>query len=117
MRILDCILSKEKGTTPETAVWLDRRHIPFFMQIPETYCVVVPKQYVGDAPFGIDQIYRYGLQNKYKKGPVYFIECPFSNLPDEFWVRKVVMAFTVYEFIPTGDETATEPRYPSPSKR
>lgn len=103
-----------KGNSPEKAEWLDRMRIPSFMKIASHYEVVINPRIVGSAPFGLDDIYLYGVRDIYNGGPVMFFECPFPNLPSKFWVRKVVAAYEYYHFISADDESAMEPKYPTP---
>lgn len=103
-----------KGRSPEKAEYLSRDHIPSFMEIVGHYKVVIGPTYESPRLTG-DHWYVYGVRDKYSGGPVFFFRAPWNNLPKEFWVRKIIAAYSYYEFIPTGDKSALEQRYPTVS--
>jgi hypothetical protein len=77
-----------KARSPDTAVWLSRSALPFFMQIAQHYQVVSGPRHVGVSPFGIDDIYLYGVTSVYGDvSKVFYFKAPFNNLPRRFWPR------------------------------
>ena len=105
----------KKGQTPATAQWLDRFQLPFFMNVVGHYEVVEgPKTLDTEDDGGMcGPVYLYGVREVYENGPIFYFTSPFGNLPKEFWVRKVVAAYSYYEYIPRDDESANADKYPS----
>ncbi len=112
----------KKAQTPETAEWLDRTRLPFFMKIVGHYEVVVgPKpldyEWVSQQDYpdrrASNQCYLYGVRNMFGNGPIFYFASRFGNLPRGFWVRMVTVGYSYYEYIPLGDESYKKSRYPS----